>query len=494
VRLDLAAAKGVSQTYDYVIVGSGAAGATAARVLTETGRSVLVLEEGPALEPKAFGEKVYPAFKSMFREMGGQVARGKAFIPVLQGRCLGGTTVINSAIVWRVPDDVFDQWDALGLADALPRRELHKRWDRIERELRVTKTPEPVWGRFNGLMDRASRKLGVSAHAIRRYADESCRGSARCLTGCPHGAKQSMLVSYLPLAESRGAAIATGAEVKRVLWDGSRAAGVEGVAGGVPFKAHARRAVLLCASAIQTPQLLQASGADGVHLGRHFQGHPGCALIGLFDEEVGMWHGATQGFDADEHRRVGRFKIETISLQPEVLFARVPGAGAAWKRAMAEYRHMAIWAVQMRAWAEGSVRRRFFGTDIQFSLEDRDMVNMRRGLRFTAELFFAAGAKAVMPGVYGLPERIFPGQEWMLERGPSDPKSYTMILSHMFGTARMSLRACDGVVRPDFGVHGTRGLYVLDSSVFPTNTGVNPQHLIMGSAWLAAERLSEVRN
>jgi choline dehydrogenase-like flavoprotein len=140
------------------------------------------------------------------------------------------------------------------------------------------------------------------------------------------------------------------------------------------------------------------------------------------------------------------------------------------------------------------VRRRFWGPDIAFTLDARDMVNMRRGLKHTADLFFAAGAKAVLPGVYGLPERLLPGEQWRLEHGPSDPRAYTMILTHLFGTARMSLRGCDGVVRPDFGVHGTRGLYVLDSSVFPTNTGVNPQHLIMGAAWLGAERLAEARS
>ena len=474
------------EAFDYVIVGSGAAGATAARVLVETGRSVCVLEEGPALDPKKFTNDVWPAFKHMFRDAGAQVARGRAFMPVIQGRCLGGSTVINSAIVWRVADDVFDQWDALGLSDALPRKELHKRWDIIERELKVAPAPRPVWGRFNSLMDDARRKLGVSAHAIRRYAD-GCRGSARCLTGCPHGAKQSMLVSYLPYAESKGAEIVTGARVDRVHFNGSRAVAVSGPG----FKVRARRAVILGASAIQTPQLLQQSGVDGPHVGAHFQAHPGCAMFGLFDEKVDMWYGATQGFDADEHRRVGRYKIETISLQPEVMFARLPGVGERWRAAMREARHLAIWAVQMRAYAEGSVRRRFWGPDIQFSLDARDMVTLRRGLRFTADLFFAAGAKAVMPGIFGLPEKIFPGEQWMLEHAPADPRCYTMILTHLFGTTRMSVRGCDGVVGPDFGVHGASGLYVLDSSVFPTNTGFNPQHLIMGAAWLGAERLAE---
>ena len=47
-----------------------------------------------------------------------------------------------------------------------------------------------------------------------------------------------------------------------------------------------------------------------------------------------------------------------------------------------------------------------------------------------------------------------------------------------------------GVTAPDFTVHGTRGLRVVDSSVFPTNTGVNPQHAIMGVAMHLAKKLA----
>jgi choline dehydrogenase-like flavoprotein len=54
----------------------------------------------------------------------------------------------------------------------------------------------------------------------------------------------------------------------------------------------------------------------------------------------------------------------------------------------------------------------------------------------------------------------------------------------------MSVRPEDGVVGPDFTVHGTRNLYVADSSIFPTNIGVNPQLSIMGISMLAAERIA----
>ena len=74
MRIDGARAEGFDEAFDYVIVGSGAAGATAARVLADTGRSVAVIEEGPAVDPKEFKNEILPTFQKMFRGQGGQVA------------------------------------------------------------------------------------------------------------------------------------------------------------------------------------------------------------------------------------------------------------------------------------------------------------------------------------------------------------------------------------------------------------------------------------
>ena len=486
-------ARTIDEAFDYVIVGSGAAGATAARTLVDTGARVAVLEEGPAVSTADFGDKLFPGLRRMFRGMGASVARGRAFIPIIQGSCLGGSTVVNSAIVWRIPDDVYAPWrEDYGLGDAIPLAALHKNWDVIEEELSVAPTPPGVWGGINRLMDEAKERLRVGAIPTRRNVRD-CHGSARCLTGCPFGAKQSMLVSYLPYAERKGAALFAAAKAERIVMEGDRAAAVTGaLRTGRRFTLRARKGVLIGASAIQTPGLLARSGVRSSHLGEHFQGHPGCAMLGVFDQPIQPWFGATQGYEADEHRIDERYKIETIALPPEMLFARTPGIGAAWVRDLARSGHMAVWAVQMRAYAQGSVRERFFGTDVQFDLEPRDMDNLRKGLRFTGELFFAAGAREILPGIHGLPARLTsPDQLKLIEEGPDDPSAYSFILSHLFGTARMSVRPQDGVVGTDFAVHGTKNLYVIDSSVFPTNLGVNPQHPIMGVAMLAAQRISE---
>ncbi len=491
--------RAIEADFDYIIVGSGAAGATAARVLADTDASIALVEEGPAVQTAEFVEALFPSMRRIFRDMTMLTTRGRAMMPIIQGSCLGGSTVVNSGISWRIPDDVWEPWRAqFGLGDALPLSQLHAHWDLIERELAVQATPRAVWGENNRLMDVACSKLHVSGFPTQRNV-RACHGSARCLTGCPFGAKQSMLVSYVPYAEQRGATLFTSARVDRISIKGEHALGVRGhfhqptlKTNIAPFTLRARKAVIVAASAIQTPLLLHRSGVRAAHLGQHFQAHPGCSLVGVFDQPVRSWFGATQGYEVDEHRGDGRFKVESIALPLETLCAALPGVGVQWLANIADAPHMAIWAVQLRAFAEGTVRNSFLGTEVRYDLTPRDMANLRRALRFTAELLFAAGAREIITGVHGMPERLHrPDDLKYFDSAPADPAAYTFILSHLFGTARMSVRAQDGVVGTNFCVHDMRNLYVVDSSLFPTNLGVNPQLPIMGVAMHAARQLAE---
>src|SRR5690606_35247154 len=75
---------------DYVVIGTGAAGATAAVVLAEGGYRVVMLEEGPWIRARHFDPDVWPAMEQMYRDLGAQLTVGAATYAVFQGRCVGG--------------------------------------------------------------------------------------------------------------------------------------------------------------------------------------------------------------------------------------------------------------------------------------------------------------------------------------------------------------------------------------------------------------------
>lgn len=491
----------VSELCDVVIIGSGAAGATAARVLAERGLEVVVIEEGPHIPTEALRSDMYTGFKRAWRDMGLQAAEGRAFTPILQGRCVGGTTAINGAIIHRMPEPIHRVWvDEHGLGEALPYAELTRIFDQLDAELHVGTAPDAVFGNNNRLMELAVERLGITGNRIRRNV-EDCQGSAHCNQGCPTARRMSMNNSYVPRAVADGARVYATCKADSIVIESGRAVGVRGYffdpvtkRRGTRFEARARHAVLLAASAIQTPQMLEAQGigrSSGL-VGKRLQAHPGTGVVGIFDEPVKLWFGATQGYEST-HWWNERMKFETVAMPLEFGAARLPGVGPELMHQLGSYGQIAIWGVQVRAQAQGSVSRGLLGgTRIRYDMTDDDVRVLKRGVQRLVEMMFAAGAREVLPGVHGLPERITNVDEIApLFEVPDDPRYFHCIAAHLFGTAKMGLGRSSSVVGPDFQAHDLPGLYVVDSSVFPTNMGVNPQHTICALSWLASERLAE---
>jgi len=249
--------------------------------------------------------------------------------------------------------------------------------------------------------------------------------------------------------------------------------------------------VLVAASAIQTPVILRASGLGAPVLGRHLQAHPGAGVVGVFDSAVNLWFGATQAYETMHFWDDG-MKLETVGMPLDLAASRLPGVGEALVRDLAAFGHLAIWGVEVRAKTEGRVRRGpLGGARIHYSLGEADVRALKRGVVRLAELMFAAGAREVLPGIHGLPDRIstMDGIKKIFDL-PDSPRILHFIAAHLFGTARMGKDPRASVVGPELEAHELPGLYVMDSSVFPSNIGVNPQHSICAVSWLAAERLA----
>ena len=483
---------------DFVIIGTGAGGATAARVLDAAGHGVVMLEEGPQLRAGARPRELLDAMAQSVRELATQTTRGGHPIPLLQGKCVGGSTAINSGIIWRLPDDVREDWNArFGLGELLEARGLEDTFARLEDELGVHETETELRGGNNERMARGAAALGLPGRVIHRNTKD-CRGAGRCLQGCPNDARQSMDVSYVPRAISDGARLHVRCRARQLIIEHGRAVGVSGDVIGDDgrhavgtFEVRARLGVIVAAGVLHTPVLLQRAGLRGL-VGERFQAHPGCAVVGEFDEPIGMSFGATQGYEVPMRER--RFKIEALTLPPETLAARLPGAGAEWQERLAKLDHYAQWCVQIRMEAEGTVRRGFGDVPVvTYGATPRDLERAREAIILICRMMFAAGAREVYPGIARRPEVLrSPDELVALEGGEIRPSDFHMMASHLFGTACAGSDPRRSVVGPDLQSHAVPGLYVMDASVFPTNLGVNPQHSIMALVWRASERLANV--
>jgi choline dehydrogenase-like flavoprotein len=484
---------------DYVVVGSGAGGAAAAVILARGGAKVAIVEVGAWRDPEHYPSSAYGAFRDLMDDWGSTVTIGRALWPVVQARAVGGTTVINSAICVRTPDDIFVQWEREhGVAGLRERVLAHQ--DRIERELCATVVPAEARGRSNVLAKRGADALGWSSGYMQRYV-RGCEGRGQCLQGCVRQRKQSTNVNYVPETMARGGLVLSCANVERIELEGRRARGVRGRfvhprthARGARFEVRARKAVIVAASVTHSPILLMRSGIRGPAVGKFFRAHPGTGVFGCYDEQVDMNVGATQGWASTQFRDRPGLKLETLAIPPELVASRIGGGGTELMKRLAEYRHIAMWCHAVRAESVGTVSPALFGDKpiVRYALDRPDMERFRQGMILLAKQHFAAGARAIIPGIHGMPFRLGPDQVGLLEEAPLDPRRYIAILSHLFGGCVMGRDPSSSVVDSHGRVHGIEGLVVADASVIPTNLGVNPQHTIMALASVFAEDLLAV--
>lgn len=485
---------------DYVVVGSGAGGATAAVTLARSGAEVAIVEAGPWRDPLDYPHSVYGAMRDMLEDWGATFTQGRAYWPVVQASLVGGSTVVNSAICVRTPGDVFARWQrerGVGgdaMADAL--------WaiqDELEHELHAAVVPEVALGRSNRMAMQASRALGIEGHYMRRYVKD-CEGHGQCLQGCRAGNKQSLNVNFVPETLQRGGTLLSCAKASRVRFERGRATAVEGRfrhpqtrARGAAFSVRARRAVVVAASVTHSPLLLMRSGLRMPALGRFFHAHPGLPMLGVYDSPVDMSRGATQGWASLEYRDMPGFKLETLALPLDMYAGRLAGGGETLMQRLTEFRHTAIWVLGCRAESSGEIRRGLFGRpSVRYTLGRADMARVRSGLSTLARMHFAMGARAVIPSIFGLPYALGPDDLGRLEHAPLEPRAYMAILSHLFGGCVMGSDPRNSVCDAGGRVHGVEGLYVADASAIPTPLGVNPQHTIMALARLWAEQLAQM--
>lgn len=494
---------------DVVVVGSGAGGAVVAAELAEAGQRVIVLEEGPHCPVDEY-KHMRPSqhLRRVWRDGGMTVAVGVGDSPVINvtmGRTVGGSSMLTGGVCFRTPESVLGHWEReLGLGELTPSG-LDSAFEAVEKSIHVETVPEDMRSRSTQLFAQGAAQKGFELKPLRRNT-KGCHGCGRCNFGCPHGAKLSVDISYLPRASRAGAQIWSDCLVEELIIRGDRAAGVRGRLLGGPsgpldwirgrrreLEVRAPR-VVLAAGSYHTPLLLMRSGVGrrSHQVGRNMTLHPGFRMFARFEEEVQGWQGSLQSAYSDAFEQ-DRITLVSLFVPPGVLAATMHGFGPEHRRRAEQVKNIAVFGGMIHDAGGGTVRRgpgREPVVTYRMAEEDREAVP--KLIRATAETFFAAGAKEVFPPILGQPGLDADAFRSLdLEHIPSNRLECSS--QHPLGSCRMGSSPKSSVVDPDGQCWDVSELYVADGSVVPTSLGVNPQLTIMAMATRIAWKMRERR-
>lgn len=467
---------------EVAIVGSGCGGATAARVLAEAGRDVLLIEEGgDFVGPQKLTQRDMPMYDQLYADRGGRTTIDRT-VSILSGRVLGGGGVINACDVVPVHDAVWRFWRKHhGLPEWSPEA-MAPFAQRALQDLSANPIQESQVNRNNQILRQGAQALGWKGELM-RHNRQGCLGLGTCLIGCPAGAKQNPRMVAIPKAIAAGARVLVRARVTE-LRDGAEktltigtldAKGYQETGG---FRVRAKR-VVLAAGPVGTVNLLLGSGLGNDWVGRGLSLQPQVPVIAEMAETVNAYDGIPQSYAItefernDEDRGLHGWRIEGIFGTPGILGSLVSQPGLAGKALMAGLPRAAASLVLVPDDSIGRIVRKGGRPQVDYVLSDEWKARARQAVAAAMRAYFAAGAKQAMVGS-APPVMIAKAADIGELAGLTlQPATVSLISAHQQGGMRVSAAPERGAVDPDGQLWGSQGIYVCDGSLFPTTSSTH---------------------
>lgn len=328
-----------------------------------------------------------------------------------------------------------------------------------------------------------------------------------CCLGCKDGRKKGTAETWLvDLAASKNGAILTGCEALKVIVDRKRAAGVAfaftTAEGKEEIGVVEARVTVAAGGAICTPPLLRRSGLKNPNIGRNLHVHPVMMGWGHFpNTEKKSYEGgimtamstAAANFESSGYGAV----IQTPALHPGMFAALMPWtSGSDMKERMLKFSKTAHIFALARDKGSGEINSE---SNISYKLHEYDRESLRGGLENVLRILVAAGAEEI--GTHDRRGKVLRVKEASSEEferfvkeereRPAENLAAPVCSAHQMGSCRMGADATAAAVGPNGMTWEVEGLYVADSSVFPTALGVNPMVTVQAIAYCTAQAILE---
>lgn len=497
----------IPESAEVIVIGSGAGGAVAAAQLAAHGHEVLIVEAGPHYPSSRITHEERRMTARLFADGGIQTTKDRDIV-IFQGRCVGGSTVINNGICLRVKqvgnvhvlaDDVFAKWAAIGAPIDVGRFNdsyawIEQRLDIGPIEARAGRNNGPHllngWAAYAAASTDPGDAVAPAKWFSKNYGPASkgipCAYCGYCNTGCPYGRKQGMAQSLLIDACKDGARILADARVTRIRWKeanggGKRTADAVDIelADGRKRRIRATRGVVVAAGTIASSRILKASGID--RAGEGVSLNIASPMAALMPTEQRAWDEDQMATYVDR----GDYLIESHFQPPMSMATLLPGWFGEHFDRMKAYNRLASAGVLFPADRRG----RLEDGKLDFKLRLEDMQLLKRALGTLARVHFANGALEVYPP-FARGGTLKPGDDvdGAIDGAIREADDVTLSSSHPHGGNAINEDPALGVVNTACRLHDADNVLVTDASTFPSCIRVNAQLTTMAMAHYATAK------
>ncbi len=467
----------------YLVIGTGAGGSVAGALLAEGGHDVIFLEEGGHYPAESYTSKVSEMTSRLYRNQGVFPFLGKPTMAFAEGCCVGGSTVINGGLLWRTPPWVLNEWRNDHGLEGYGQKDLEKHFETVESDLHVVRHELDETENLDSLkLHKAAEQLNWKSVMVPR-AVKDCDNKNLCPIGCPSGAKQSTLETYLPRAMKNGARIFSRCRAIKIIHSGGKARKVIARIIGNNSK-HIEISfdhLVLAGGAVQTPHLLYRSGISSL-AGRDLQFHMNLKVVARFKDRLDAEQGTMFTVQVQEFEREGLL-IMASNIKPHYVAMTLSHYGNDVINSVLEnYQNLGIFVAMIRPKSRARVIS-LVGDQpmVSYRFDPDDFSSIKTALRRTATLLFEGGAVELYMPIAGIGEV---SSLYELDRKIErlKPGELEIITVHIMASCPMGPDSAASVVNPDGMVWKAKNILVTDASMLPSNIGESPQGTIMAFA------------
>ncbi len=512
--------------FDFIVVGSGFGGSVSAHRLTEKGYRVAVIEMGRRWNPDNLPKTSWSLHRWFWRPKlalrGFFNMRFFRHVTILHGCAVGGGSLTYATTMLRPPDKVWNMGSWAGLADW--QREMPQYYDIASRMLGVIENR--ILGLSDHLLKEVADAVGVGHTYYRTHAAvlqspegepggqlvrdpffggegperTTCIACGGCMMGCRHGAKNTLDLNYLYLAEKHGAQVFAETQVVDVkplagTPDGSAGYEVQTVPSTSPFALRRHRftcrAVVFSASSLGTMELLfqlkerRSLPAISSQLGKFVRTNSE-SLIGVripkSEEDLSKGIAIGSGIYIDEHTHIEAVRYPSGSDAMSVLATLLTGGRPGPTRILGWIRNLCFSTIRhpistFRAFRPFGWARESVILLCMQALEGHIDMCWKRLWFWPFRKFLSSRGKKVPTYIPAANEFA---QKFAALTGGVAMSMVPEILfnvpstAHCLGGCAMGTSASTGVVDSRNRVFGYKNMYICDGSVVSANLGVNP--------------------